>query len=43
MKMARPKFTSNWSMFKSDMSKITSNRSEWVPHSSSVKSVVVRL
>ena len=43
MKMARPKFTSNWSMFKSDMSKIMSNRSEWVQHSSSVKSVVARL
>ena len=43
MQMARPKFTSNWSMFKSDMSKIMSNRSEWVQHSSSVKSVVARL
>ena len=39
MKMARPKFTSNWSMVKSDMSKIMSNRSEWVQHSSSMKSV----
>ena len=43
MKMARPKFTSNWSMFKSDMSKIMPNRSEWVHHSSSVKSMVARL
>ena len=33
----------NWSMFKSDMSKNTSNRSEWVQHSSSVKSMVARL
>ena len=43
MKMARPKFTSNWSMFKSDRSMIMSNRSEWVQHSSSAKSVVARL
>ena len=33
----------NWSMFKSDMSKIMPNRSEWVQHSSSVKSMVARL
>ena len=43
MKMARPKFTSNWSLFKSDWPKTMSNRSEWVQHSSSVKSVVARL